>query len=204
MKIRILSHDRVSSTNDLAREAALQGGEEGLVVSARSQTKGRGRRGRLWESAPGCGACFSVVLRPRLRATDAGWLAILGGVSVLSALEGLGVRNVSLKWPNDVLVAGRKIAGVLVEPRLSGERIEFAVVGIGVNVAQQAADWIAPLKEQATSCHMEGVETSCEAVRDAVLKHLGAWYQRLQAGETRELQRMWTERGGLSGVPPID
>ncbi len=192
-----------SSTSDAARELATGGAPDGQVVVARTQSRGRGRRGRTWLSHPGQGAYVSVVLRPAMRADDVGWLAILGGVAVVYALEGLGLKGLKLKWPNDVLAAGRKIAGVLIEPRLSGATIEFAVLGIGINVGQGAGDWPDNLKEAATSCRMEGSAVSCDDVTVAVLQELDRWYRIVKTNRFERLMEAWVQRGGTSRVPVI-
>lgn len=200
----LLSYAEVASTNDVLKELALQGAPEGTTVVAQAQSKGRGRRGRAWASVPGKGIYMSFLLRPGLPATDAGWLAILGGVAVIRALELVEVKNLALKWPNDVLAGGRKIAGILIEPRIGGGRIEFAVVGIGVNVQQRAEDWTDALKQTATSCHMEGVLVSCDHVIRAVLGELDAWYPFLKQHKTERLMEEWVKRGGKAEMPVVE
>ena len=194
---------RTTSTSDVARGLAANGAADGAVVIARTQNRGRGRRGRTWLSTPGEGAYLSVALRPELPAGDVGWLAILGGVAVVCALEKLGLKKLKLKWPNDVLAGGRKIAGVLVEPRLSAEAIEFAVLGIGVNVAQTAEAWPGDLKEKATSCRTAGLDVSCDDVLVAVLGELDHWYSVLKSKKFEPLMKAWVQRGGVSRVPDI-
>jgi BirA family transcriptional regulator, biotin operon repressor / biotin---[acetyl-CoA-carboxylase] ligase len=200
----ILSYENVSSTNDVLKELAVQGAPEGTTVVAQAQSKGRGRRGREWTSVPGRGVYMSVLLHPGIPGTDAGQLAILGGVSVIRALETLELRNLALKWPNDVLAGGRKIAGILIEPRIGAGLIEFAVVGIGINVEQKAEDWTDALKETATSCHMEGVLVSCGHVIRAVLSELDYWYPFLRQRKSERLMAEWVQRGGKVGIPEIE
>lgn len=194
----------VTSTNDLLKELALQGAAEGIAVVARAQTRGRGRGGRVWVSQAGAGVYLSVLLRPALQVSDAGWLAILGGVAAAFALEDLGLKSVTLNWPNDVLVNGRKIAGVLVEPRIGSERIEFAVVGIGVNVRQQPGDWTGELQQTATSCLMEGLDVSCDDVIVRLLEQLDRWYLRFELKGNRPLMQAWVVKGGTAQVPVIE
>ena len=209
MKTKLIGHPllpyaEVASTNDVLKELAIQGASEGTTVVAQTQCKGRGRRGRTWTSVPGKGIYMSVLLRPGIPGTDAGLLAILGGVSVVRALESLELRNLALKWPNDVLAGGRKIAGILVEPRIGAGQIEFAVVGIGINVEQKAEDWTDALKQTATSCHMEGVLVSAEHVIRAVLEELDFWYPFLKQHKTERLMGEWVQRGGKAGIPVIE
>ncbi len=200
----LLAFDRITSTSDMVKQFALKGASDGLVVVARSQSRGRGRRGRTWVSPAGQGVYLSVLLRPRLASSDAGWLAILGGVAVARVLGQLGVKCVALKWPNDVLVNGRKIAGVLVEPRLGRGHVEFAVVGIGVNVAQRPRDWGAPLRQEATSCAIEGVRANVNEVIVKLLKEVDKWYLKLAAGDHNALMKCWVTHGGASRMPVVD
>ena len=200
----ILSYDHVTSTNDVIKDFAVRNAPEGTTVLAHVQSKGRGRRGRAWASVPGKGIYMSVLLRPGIPGTDAGWLAVLGGVAVIRALEQFDLRKLTLKWPNDVLAGGRKIAGILIEPRIGAGQIEFAVVGIGVNVRQKAEDWTDALKQTATSCHMEGVRVRCEPVIRAVLSELDFWYLLLKQCKTERLMEEWVQRGGKVGIPVIE
>ena len=201
---QILTYDEVTSTNDVLKELAIQGAEEGTAVLARMQTKGRGRRGRVWTSVPGKGMYMSVLLRPGIPAAEAGLLAVLGGVAMIRALESFELRALSLKWPNDVLARGRKIAGILVEPRVGMGMIEFAVVGMGINVEQEPEDWTDALKQIATSCHMEGVRVTCEQVTRSVLNELDVWYPLLQQSYTERLMKEWIRKGGKTGIPMIE
>ena len=152
------------STNDVARDWALAGAPDGAVVVAGHQTRGRGRRARTWDAPAGLGLSASFVLRPDWPAAQAPRLAIVAGMAAFHALEKAGVRELRVKWPNDVLAGGRKICGVLVEPRLGGDRIEFAVVGIGINVGQASGDFPPELRAAATSCRLAGAAISVDAM----------------------------------------
>ena len=132
----------VDSTNDVVARAGRLGANEGLVVFAESQRAGRGRQGRRWSSAPGLGLWFSVLLRPQ----GTGPLALLAAAAVVGAVEETVGHSAGVKWPNDVLLDGRKIAGVLIEA-MDG----FVVMGIGVNANQQAKDFPPELRERAGS-----------------------------------------------------
>ena len=156
------------STNDVARDWALAGAPAGAVVAAGHQTRGRGRRARKWDAPADLGLSASFVLRPDWPAAQAPRLAIVAGMAAFHALEKAGVRELRVKWPNDVLAGGRKICGVLVEPRLGAGGIEFAVAGIGINVGQGAGDFPPDLRTPATSCRLEKVSISV----DGMLAHL--------------------------------
>lgn len=121
-----------ASTNDDCKTLARRGAGEGTVVLASEQTGGRGRLGRRWSSPPG-GVYFSALLRPPLPAADVAPLSLVAGVGLARGLAALGVET-SLKWPNDVLLEGRKLAGVLLEMSAEAEAVEWLVVGCGVNV----------------------------------------------------------------------
>jgi BirA family biotin operon repressor/biotin-[acetyl-CoA-carboxylase] ligase len=160
------------STNDVAREWALAGAPEGAVVTADRQTRGRGRRARVWESPSGTGLYVSIILRPGWLAKKASDLAIVAGMAAFHALKTAGVRNLRVKWPNDILADGKKICGVLVEPRIGAGRIEFAVIGIGINVGQGTDDFPPDLKASATSCQLEGVVISVDRMLEVLVESL--------------------------------
>jgi BirA family transcriptional regulator, biotin operon repressor / biotin---[acetyl-CoA-carboxylase] ligase len=140
------------------------------------QTQGRGRRARKWESAE-AGLYASFVLRPGWLAKKAPHLAIVGGMAAYRALERAGVQNLRVKWPNDILARDRKLCGVLVEPRIGAGHIEFAVVGIGINVGHVAADFPGELQELATSCRMEGVALTAGRMLELLVAALDAAWQ---------------------------
>ncbi len=129
------------STQDVVKDKAAQGALEGLVIEALVQTQGRGRHGRVWVSESG-NAFFSFLLRPVCRAEAVGPMALLAGLAVARAVRAL-VRNpedVILKWPNDVLLAGKKCAGILIEAELQGPDIVWLIVGVGLNVCLAPLD----------------------------------------------------------------
>lgn len=131
------------STNDDARALALAGAAEGTVVLASRQTAGRGRLGRSW-SSPAGGAYFSAVLRPRVAPADVAPLSLVVGLGVARGASALGAGDVRLKWPNDVLLGGGKLAGVLLEMAAESDRVEWVVAGVGINVRRPASDPAAP------------------------------------------------------------
>ncbi len=127
--------DQVGSTNDVARDWARAPAErapEGAMVISAEQTAGRGRTGRPWLSAPGAGLWFSLVLEPGLGYPEAGMLPLAVGFGLALALRELGLPA-AVKWPNDILLQGKKVGGVLVEGSTSGRRLDAAVAGVGVN-----------------------------------------------------------------------
>jgi BirA family biotin operon repressor/biotin-[acetyl-CoA-carboxylase] ligase len=164
---RLLVKETVDSTNDEIRIRAEAGTPEGLIVLAHRQTQGRGRRGAAWFSPPGESLAFSVLIRPS--EPKALWprLALVAGLSVAEALEE-HVPLVGIKWPNDVWVRGKKIAGILVE---AGK--DFAVIGIGLNV--NTLTFPAEVSETATSLALEtGGTISRPQILASIIRHLSA------------------------------
>ena len=190
---------QAESTNDVARDWALAGAPDGALVVAARQTRGRGRRERTWESPIGTGLYASFILRPGWPAKKASHLAIVGGMAAFRALGRAGVKNLRVKWPNDVLANGRKICGVLVEPRIGEGRIEFAVVGIGINVGQAADDFPADLRDRATSCGIEGAAISV----DKMLSHLVESMQEVLHVPVQSLRDGWLAAGARDEEPEL-
>ena len=160
----------VTSTNDVARELAAQGAEEGTVVAADEQTKGRGSRGRTWLSPPGVNLLISVILRPHLPPERMGELAFVASVAVAGTLRDCCGLDSRIKWPNDVRVGGRKIAGMIVEAMK-----DAAILGIGVNV--NWTDLPEEIAETATSAALElGRPVDLGVVLKALLSDLDIAY----------------------------
>jgi BirA family biotin operon repressor/biotin-[acetyl-CoA-carboxylase] ligase len=146
--------DRTASTNDDAKRAAAAGAPAGAVFLADEQTGGRGRGGRAWHSPPGENLYMSTILRPRLDPRALAPMALAVGVAVARVVERAAGATAWVKWPNDVLVGGRKIAGVLVEGQLRGQAVASLVVGVGVNV--HARVFPEPIAATATSLVLLG------------------------------------------------
>lgn len=177
------------STNDDAKRLARSGAAEGTLVLAGRQTGGRGRFGRVWTSPEG-GAYVSAVLRPALPPAALGPLGLALALGVARGLDSLGVPA-RLKWPNDVLADGRKIAGILVEMAAEADRTEWVVAGCGMNVAAPAFEGAAYVREWAPRA---GVAETTAAVLDAVASAYGAFVTdgfAPLAGEYRERGTLW-------------
>lgn len=134
--VPILHEEVTASANQTALRLAEQGAPEWTIVTAGHQTAGRGRLGRGWVDRPGRALMFSVVLRPSLEPALVSLLSLLAGASMAQAAREVGAGDAACKWPNDLLLAGRKVGGILAEARSSGDRIEHVVVGIGVNLGE--------------------------------------------------------------------
>jgi BirA family biotin operon repressor/biotin-[acetyl-CoA-carboxylase] ligase len=150
----VLLLSETASTNDVAREQAGRGVAAGFVVAADRQTRGRGRLGRRWESERGKGLYVSILLRPEWAARDAGRLTILGSVAMADAVEAAAGFHPQIKWPNDLMQQGRKLAGLLIETEPAGARIAWAVLGIGLNVNQARDDFSPEFRDLATSLQL--------------------------------------------------
>jgi len=141
-----------TSTNAAALSWAIEGAVEGATVTADHQTAGRGRRGRSWQDPPGESLLASIVLRPRLPVASLGWLPLAVGLGAARAVGATCGRTPELKWPNDLLLRGRKVGGVLLELALEEQEVRHAVAGIGVNVRQTALG--AEIADSATSLRL--------------------------------------------------
>ena len=169
------------STNaDLLARAADAAVPEGQVLVAEEQTAGRGRLGRTWTSVPGAALTFSVLLRPAaVPAQRRGWLPLLAGVAVASAVRSVAGVQAVLKWPNDVLVGDRKLAGILAEQSPDAAAV---VIGVGVNVATPAGALpVSPAGLPATSLLVEGAPVDREPLLLAILAELERWYAAFRA-----------------------
>ena len=169
-----------TSTNDVAAELAHQGAQDGTVVVADRQSAGRGRRGRSWQAPAGKSLLCSIILRPRLAPAQAPQLTMLAAVAAVQAIRQLGAPAV-IKWPNDILLNGRKLGGILVETEISGERLAHAIIGMGINANVPAAG-LAALSAQATSLLVEtGHSVSRPRLLRLVLDELFPRYLALSA-----------------------
>ena len=176
--VHILVVDEVPSTNALAVERAHAGAADGFVVVAEHQTQGRGRLDRTWETPPGSALTFSMVLRPTVPTRSWPWLPLLTGYAVDKALKALGY-DAGVKWPNDVLIGGRKVAGILIE-RIETSDGPAAVVGVGLNVGMRQDEL--PVPTATSLAIVSGSEPDRTDVLVAVLSTLREAYDAWQAG----------------------
>ncbi|WP_341702516.1 biotin--[acetyl-CoA-carboxylase] ligase [Ferrovibrio sp.] len=185
--------DSLDSTSEEVRRRAEAGAPEGLAVLARRQTAGRGRRGRSWDSPEG-NLFLSLLLRPRVTPAEAARLSFLVAVAVTEALDlaAPALRGqVTCKWPNDVLVAGAKIAGILLESRTAPDGgLDWVIVGIGVNLAHFPPD--TPYAATALSAH--GVAVLPEDFAGWLLARLGYWLGRWRSEGFAPVREAWLAR----------
>jgi len=192
--------DVTTSTNDDAKRAAQEGAPSGAAFLADAQTHGRGRLGRAWHSPPGENLYASFLLRPSLDPKLAPLVTLACGVAVADTLEPLVPHaQVTLKWPNDVLVDGRKVAGILSEAQLSGEDA-WIVVGIGINVHTRAFPDV--LAARATSLVLSGAtKVDRGDLFVALAAALSARLETLQTGASSALVESFAARDALAGRP---
>ncbi|MFI5399660.1 MAG: biotin--[acetyl-CoA-carboxylase] ligase [SAR324 cluster bacterium] len=196
----IVRVDETASTNSLvlANERYLD--QHGLVVVARRQTAGRGRMGRAWLDLPGEQLFASIVVHPRLAAADTPAVALIAGLAVAQAIRETAGLDARLKWPNDVLIRGRKVCGILVESSPGRTGAPRLVIGVGVN-CQGDPDGLPPdLGGRATALSPEaGRPIPPEAVLQALLTRLDALLARLSAHEKAELLIEWARVADVTG-----
>jgi len=181
-----------SSTNDVIEKLARDGVEEGAVVFAESQTRGRGRLGRKWLSPAGKGLWFSVLLRPNIRPQAATQLMVAAAVSLAAAIQEQTGLAPEIKWPNDLLIRGKKVAGILTELSAELDHVKYVILGIGVDVNLAANDFPAELRKLATSLKIEtGRSLRRAELAAAILLALDADYARLGRHEFSTIREEW-------------
>jgi BirA family biotin operon repressor/biotin-[acetyl-CoA-carboxylase] ligase len=184
------------------RELARAGAPPWTVVVAGRQTAGRGRQGRSWVSASG-NLFVSVLIRPP---EGCAWLSLLplaAGIAVCDAARAFGA-DARLKWPNDVLVGNRKLAGILAEAQSSGGGVEAVVVGLGVNVGQRGTELDPGLRDTVATLADAGAVPAVSDVAAPVLRGLRGWYDALAAGRSSEVLAAWRERAVTWWGHPVE
>jgi BirA family biotin operon repressor/biotin-[acetyl-CoA-carboxylase] ligase len=197
----ILFFPDIDSTNRRARELARQGAGEGTVVMADSQSRGRGRLGRSWESPAGLNVYSSFILRPPVPASDAPQITLLAGVAAARAVAAASGLDAQIKWPNDIFVNGKKTAGILAEMEAGGPGTQFIILGIGVNVNWRGEDIPPGLRATATSLLVEsGREIPRARVAEGLFRELEEEYLRfLREGFSPGLREEWNRLSWING-----
>jgi BirA family biotin operon repressor/biotin-[acetyl-CoA-carboxylase] ligase len=194
----LVARAEADSTNDVAWEALAAGAPDGTVVVADAQARGRGRAGRAWYMAPGKGLALSLALHFGCEPRRAGSLPLVAGLALARALDGLRLAT-ELKWPNDLLVAGRKLSGILCERRRLAAGTDAAVIGVGVNVHEQQDDFPPGLHGTVTSLALEGKRASREEIAARFLNAFEPLWAEHQEGEGRGALAAWKERAAFWG-----
>jgi BirA family biotin operon repressor/biotin-[acetyl-CoA-carboxylase] ligase len=197
---RIDCLDETDSTSSDVASAARAGAPEGTVVIADSQRRGRGRRGRAWVSPAGRNLYVSILLRPELTAEEAPGLALVTGVAAAECVEEAAGAPAQIKWPNDVLLGGKKVAGILTELEIPGGGSPFVVVGIGVNLNSGAEDFPPDVRALATSILLaSGRRVDRPQFAARLLSALDARYECFLRDGLSAILPAWAERDALRG-----
>jgi BirA family biotin operon repressor/biotin-[acetyl-CoA-carboxylase] ligase len=189
---KIIHYFKIESTNDAALALAAEGAPHGTVVVAEEQSAGRGRFGRDWHSEKSTGIYVSVILRPMLSPADAAALTLMAGLAAHRAVSTATGLTVDIRWPNDLLVNGKKLCGILTEMRAELDRLHYVVLGVGINVNNSAMP--AELKPIATSLKMEGGRNFSRAqILVNLLRELEKTYRMLLEEGSEPIVRSWAK-----------
>lgn len=197
----VISYRKVDSTNDAAYELAEKGIKEGTVVLAEEQGKGKGRHGRSWQSPPKGGIYMSCVLRPRMAPNEIPRITLLAAVAVAKSIRKATGLDAMIKWPNDILVDGKKVCGILTEMKAEQDSVDFIILGIGVNVNTPARN----LPKGATSLKEElrhaGRKTDLSRVEIAkkMLESLESEYHALKEKGFKPIIEEWRRLSAMLG-----
>lgn len=192
------------STNSRAVELAGKGGAHGTVVCADSQTGGRGRMGRRWESPPGVNLYFSLLLRPPLEPLHAPRLTLVAAIALAASVEECSGLTASLKWPNDLYLGGRKAAGILAEMSADPDRLRHVVIGVGLNVNAEPHDFPEAIRGKATS--LKGLTGRAFRRVEVLARFLDSFadcYGIFLSGGFKALLPEWVRRDVLAGKPVL-
>ena len=173
----LIHFDTVDSTSKAALRASSNGAAEGSLFVADEQTAGRGRHSRDWHSPPGLGLYFSLLLHPEISALEANNLVLQSAVAVCNAIDELYDYKVGIKWPNDIYSGSKKLGGILLETTITGDTIENAVIGIGLNMRHSIEDFPVELRKKATSLQeVTGRDISNSLLLERILSIYGDYY----------------------------
>jgi BirA family transcriptional regulator, biotin operon repressor / biotin---[acetyl-CoA-carboxylase] ligase len=192
--------EQTTSTNDLVEKLARDGVKEGVVVFAESQTKGRGRLGRVWSSPTRKGLWFSVLLRPKLRPQETTQLTVAAATALWRAIHAETGLRPEIKWPNDILIRGKKVVGILTELSAEVDRVKHITLGVGVDVNLAATEFPAELRKLATSLQIEAGRPVARAeLAVTILRELDRDYARIVSGKFAEVADEWEEHCSTIG-----
>ena len=185
--------DIIDSTNDELKRMAASGACEGTVVVAKSQTGGRGRRGRRWQSNADDGIYMSILLRPELLPKDVQCITLAASSAVCKVLKKYVENNLGIKWPNDILIDNKKVCGILTEMSAEPDKVQAIILGIGLNVWNRTEDFNDELKDTATSLH---INTEKEIIRSTLVAQILKEFEDLylhfiEKGSTAKFMNIW-------------
>lgn len=173
----IYDYKEVDSTNIVAKAKAREGAKEGTVVIAESQTGGKGRLGKIWESPTGTGIWMSIVVRPEMPPQDVSGITLVAGLAICKAIRKVTNLPAYIKWPNDIVVNGKKVCGILTQMSAEMDRVNYVIIGIGINV--NTIKFPKELQKIATSLKIEsGIEYKRKDIVAQVLKFFEEYYKK--------------------------
>ncbi len=198
----ILYFDSLDSTNNYARKLAAEGCKEGISVIAGQQTAGKGRLGRSWESPSEKGIYMSVVLRPALAPVETQIFTLAAAVATANAISKETGISTGIKWPNDLIIDGRKVCGILLEMSSEADRVNYIILGIGINYAHTEEDFPEELRARAISLKMASASEACFSrlsIVRSVLCELDAMIQVVLKDNGEKIIEMWKNKSVTLG-----
>ena len=195
---RLFYYDEIGSTNDEAFRLGEKGAPEGLVLVADSQSSGKGRMQRIWYSPPGANIYTSVILRPPAGMLQSTQIPIAAGVAAAETINDFCPGRAWIKWPNDVLIGGKKVCGILAQIKMSGQAVDFVVVGIGINVNLAREQFPQDIQEIATALAIEaGREISRPELIIRLYENMTKWYRELIQNGFASVRERWLNRSEM-------
>jgi BirA family biotin operon repressor/biotin-[acetyl-CoA-carboxylase] ligase len=192
--------EETTSTNDVIEKLARDKVKEGVVVFAESQSKGRGRLGRKWISPARKGLWFSILLRPNIHPLAVTQMTIAAATALFRAIRAQTGVTPEIKWPNDILIRGKKVAGILTELSAETDRIKYVILGVGIDVNQTAAEFPADLRRIATSLRIEtGQKQNRAELAVKILHELDRDYEHVREGRFEDLSAEWEKHCSTIG-----
>ncbi len=197
---KVVYKERLDSTNSAAFKLALGGEPEGTCVVTETQEKGKGRLGRVWVSPFGKNVYVSAILRPRIHPSVVYPITFISSLAVSDTIETMTGLQATLKWPNDVLLNGKKICGTLLELSTEADVVRFVIVGVGFNVNMVEEDLDAQIKRKATSLFLETKKVYERAAACGILlSNLEHYYELFREKGAEAISAMWEERAAIKG-----
>jgi len=192
----ILSYEQLDSSNDAVFKLGEQGQAEGACIFAEFQKKGRGRLGRVWEAPKGKNILFSCLLRPKIAPSQAAKITLMVALSVVKTIRSHTGKSVGIKWPNDIVYDEKKCCGILTEMSAELDRVNFIVVGVGLNVNAENEELP---KGAASMKSLTGKSYNRVEIARDLLRRIDADYARFRSGHAKELADEWEEYSATSG-----
>jgi BirA family transcriptional regulator, biotin operon repressor / biotin---[acetyl-CoA-carboxylase] ligase len=193
-------YEEIGSTNDEAFRLGLAGVPEGTALIAEKQNAGKGRLQRVWHSPAGKNIYTSIILRPKIESARAPQISILAGVAVAETLDSYCPDRIKLKWPNDVLIDGKKVCGILSQAKIAANELDFIVLGIGINVNISYSQFPMEICNLATSLTIKtGREISRQELIISLYENLGKWYNHLMQDGFGRIKEKWLSMSSMIG-----